>query len=235
VDGNFSGVPDDRWAFTTKEPRLQYGAAASLAAASQALKGWDDTLANLCLETAIKMWDEEHAHPTAILAPPGQGPPANFAGQIVRGEEWEATLELLTATNSDVLYKKRIMEMLPLVRQGFAYGGWTVLRAIPYMDADFKKQLEEIVRSYVAQLDTELAATPFGASPSRGGWGRLDRRIRSRHPDVFSAQGIPRNHRHGLLAARRQLHAGHASGIEHVVCFLGRDGFEAEGLWKQPC
>ena len=64
VEGNFSGIPDDRWAFTTKSAGLQYGAAASLAAAARVLKGWDDTLARECLDTAVKVWDEEHAHPT---------------------------------------------------------------------------------------------------------------------------------------------------------------------------
>jgi hypothetical protein len=38
VKGDYSGASDDRWAFTTKEPRLQWGAAAALAAASQTLK-----------------------------------------------------------------------------------------------------------------------------------------------------------------------------------------------------
>ena len=64
VDGNFSGVPDDRWAFTTKRGNLQYGAAASLAAASGALKGWDDTLSEKCLDAAEKLWADERAHPT---------------------------------------------------------------------------------------------------------------------------------------------------------------------------
>ena len=170
VEGNFSGVADDRWAFTTKEPRLQYGAAASLAAASQALKNWDATLAKQCLDTAIRLWAEEHAHPTAVKFPPGLDRP-KFTERIVRSEEWKATLELLIATNGDELYKKRIKELLPLVRQGFGYGGWTAVRALPYMDADFKQQIEEIARTYVAQLDTELATTPFGVPPSLGGWG----------------------------------------------------------------
>ncbi len=39
------------------------------------------------------------------------------------------------------------------------------------MDAAFKRQLSETVKTYVAQLDKELAATPFGVPPSRGGWG----------------------------------------------------------------
>jgi len=171
VDGNFSGLPDDRWAFTTKEARLQYGAAAALAAASQALKGWDDALAKECLDTAVKLWEEEHAHPTVIQAPPGQGPSTNFAEQIVRNEEWKATLELLIATNGGEAYKKRLEEMFPSVRQRFGFTGWTAVRALPYMDADFKKQLEEAVRSYVVELNAELAATPFGVPPSLGTWG----------------------------------------------------------------
>jgi endoglucanase len=171
VDGNFSGIPDDRWAFTTKEARLQYGAAASLAAASQALKGWDDALAKECLHTAIKLWEEEHAHPTANQARPGQGPPKGFLDAIVRNEEWKATLELLIVTNGGEAYKKRLQEMFPLVRQRFEFGGWMAVRALPYTDADFKKQLEEAVRSYVAELDTDLGTTPFGVPPSLRTWG----------------------------------------------------------------
>jgi hypothetical protein len=43
--------------------------------------------------------------------------------------------------------------------------------ALPYMDADFKQQLEEAVKSYKAELDAELAKTPFGVPPSLGTWG----------------------------------------------------------------
>jgi len=171
VDGNFSGVPDDRWAFTTKEPRLQYGASASLAAASQALKGWDDALAKECLDTAIKLWEEERAHPTAIQSRPWPGFPANFAELVVRGEEWRATLQLLIATNGGDVYKKHLVELFPEAQKGFGFGAWTVVFALPYMDADFKKQVEEAVRSYKTELDTELAATPFGVPPSLRTWG----------------------------------------------------------------
>jgi len=173
VEGNFSGLPDDRWAFTTKEPRLQYGASAALASAAQALKGWDDALAKECLDTAIRLWTEEHAHPTPIKLPPGLTMPPNFAEQMVRGQEWRATLELLIATNGDDVYKKRLQEMFPSMRQSaaFGFGGWMAVRALPYMDADFKKQLEDATRSYVTALDTELAATPFGVPPSLRTWG----------------------------------------------------------------
>jgi hypothetical protein len=165
MEGDSSGKPDDRWAFTTKLPFLQYGATAALASASQTLKGWDDPLAKECLDAAIKLWDEEHAHPTAIQGP-SFGPP----GMAATGE-WRAALQLMIATGGGEAYKKRFLELYPTVRQHFAFGGWAAVFALPYMDADFKQQLQETVKSYKAELDAELAKTPFGVPPSLGSWG----------------------------------------------------------------
>jgi hypothetical protein len=64
VKGDNSGRPDDRWIFTTTNAILQWNAIAALAAASDALKGWDDALAKDCLDTAVKAWNAEKAHPT---------------------------------------------------------------------------------------------------------------------------------------------------------------------------
>ncbi len=44
VKGDYSGRPDDRWIFTTTNATLQWNAIAALAAAADALKGWDDAL-----------------------------------------------------------------------------------------------------------------------------------------------------------------------------------------------
>jgi hypothetical protein len=62
--GDYSGKPDDRWIFTTNNPFFQWNAIAALAAAADTLKGWDDALAKDCLETAVKAWNDEKAHPT---------------------------------------------------------------------------------------------------------------------------------------------------------------------------
>jgi len=64
VKGDYSGRPDDRWIFTSNNPFFQWSAIAALAAAADTLKGWDDALAKDCLETAIKAWNDEKAHPT---------------------------------------------------------------------------------------------------------------------------------------------------------------------------
>ena len=168
VDGNFSGNPDDRWAFTTKSGNMQYGAAASLAAAAPVLKGFDDALAKECLDTAVKIWEDEHANPTPT--PSRRGPP-NAPGGMASGEEWNAAVQLLIATNGGEAYKKRVSELFPSMAQRFGFSGWAAVRVLPYMDADFKKQFEAAVRTYVPQLDKELSETPFGVPPSRGTWG----------------------------------------------------------------
>ena len=64
VKGDDSGKPDDRWIFTTNTPYFQWNAIAALAAAADVLKGWNDPMANDCLQTAIKAWNEEQIHPT---------------------------------------------------------------------------------------------------------------------------------------------------------------------------
>ena len=202
VDGNFSGKPDDRWAFTAKSANLQYGAVASLAAAARALKGWDDPLAKECLDTAIRLWNEEHANPTPMpqrrggFGPDGAGaPPPSPAGSPAPGPgtpgaatppaaggpfgpggmgaamDWNAAVELLISTQGAEPYKKRVLELFPTIRQRFGFNGWIVVRALPYMDAEFKKQLEEVVKTYVAELDADLAKTPFGVPPSLRTWG----------------------------------------------------------------
>jgi hypothetical protein len=71
VKGDYSGKPDDRWIFSNTNPFFQWNAIAALAAAADTLKGYDDALAKDCLETAIKAWNDEKAHPTP--SPTGGG------------------------------------------------------------------------------------------------------------------------------------------------------------------
>ncbi|HEY1580586.1 MAG TPA: glycoside hydrolase family 9 protein [Terracidiphilus sp.] len=87
VKGDYSGRPDDRWIFTTNNPFFQWNAIASLAAAADVLKGYDDALAKDCLDTAIKAWNDEKAHPTQFPAAGGFGgaAPAGPAGGGVLG------------------------------------------------------------------------------------------------------------------------------------------------------
>ncbi|HEY2861527.1 MAG TPA: glycoside hydrolase family 9 protein [Terracidiphilus sp.] len=167
INATYSGKPDDRWAFTNKLPFLQYGAATALADASVTLKGWDDALSKKCLETAVKLDSDERAKPT----PAHQGAGFYGGGAFAKMGEFRAALALMLATNGGDEYKKRVIELFPVARQNFRFGGWKAVLALPYIDADFKHQLEESVKSYKTQQDIELARTPFGVPPSQGNWG----------------------------------------------------------------
>jgi hypothetical protein len=164
-DGVYSGVPDDRWAFTTHITALNYDAISSLAAASRVLGGYDDKMAKECLETAARVWEEEHKHP------PAEFHSFNTTGGDLRDEEIRASVELLIATKGGEIYKTRLKELLPTINERFFSVGWTAVRAIPCMGPDFKDALAVSLRGYKAKLDASLTKNPYGVPISTGTWG----------------------------------------------------------------
>ncbi len=87
--------------------------------------------------------------------------------------DWPAALELTIATHGAEPYRSRLKELFPQViaPQQMGLRGWTAVRALPYLDASAKDQMREAVKTYMAGLDKELDATPFGVPPSLGTWG----------------------------------------------------------------
>lgn len=166
VKGDYSGKPDDRWAWTEYSPFEEYGATASLAAASTVLKGWNDALAKECLDTAIKLWNDEKTHP----APSPGGMFARFGSP-----DWTAALQLTLATKGAAPYKQRVEELFPTMMKRFGFGGWQAVRVLPYLDASYKEQFRAGLEAYMPELNKELAATPFGVPATMGAWGGSER------------------------------------------------------------
>ncbi len=166
TDGVHSGIPDDRWAFTTRTTPLQYASIAALAAASRVLAGTDDALAVECLDTAQRIWEQEHKGPPSLFRS------FNTTGGELTDEEIRAAVELLLATKGGAVYRTRLEELLPNIRRRIGGVGWIAVRALPFMDAAFASQLESAVGEYKTRLDVELARNPFGVPMSGGGWGR---------------------------------------------------------------
>ena len=165
TDGGYSGIPDDRWAFTTHTTPLNYGAISSLAAASRSLRKFDDKMATECLETAVNVWNEEHKQSPLLFKS------FNTTGGDLRDEETKAAVELLIATSGGSVYRKRLRELLPVIRERFGNLGWITVRAIPFMDAEFKSNLGAAARSYKSKLDEELSKNPYGVPITMGTWG----------------------------------------------------------------
>jgi endoglucanase len=164
-DGVFSGVPDDRWAFSSHTTPLNYAAAASLAAASRVLRGFDDALATQSLNAAVRVWDDEHRHPAVIFRS------FNTTGGELEDEEVRAAVELLLATQGKATYKARLRALLPAIQRNFSELGWTAARALPLMDSGFKKSLTTSLREFKARQAAELSQNPYGVPIRRGTWG----------------------------------------------------------------
>ncbi|MGE5055158.1 MAG: glycoside hydrolase family 9 protein [Acidobacteriota bacterium] len=163
-----------------------------------AIKAWKDTAANATLYPTGG-GPEREASAGGVLAasqgvvsgaqgarkpkssstvPPNPGapvvPPAGSShGRSFVAMDWAAALELTIATNGAEPYKSRLKELFPqmITPEQMDLHGWTAVRALPYLDASAKDQMREAVKTYMAGLDKQLDATPFGVPPSLGTWG----------------------------------------------------------------
>jgi hypothetical protein len=164
-DGIHSGVPDDRWAFTTHITALNYNSIAALAAASRVLRGYNDRMAEDCWQTATAVWDDEHKHA------PVEFKSFNTSGGKLEDEEVKAAVELVITSKGGPNYRQRLSELLPVVEKHFALLGPAAVRALPFMDAAFKNSFAVLVRNYKQAMDRELASNPYGVPIGMGAWG----------------------------------------------------------------
>ncbi len=177
TDGISSGTMDDRWAFTTRMPFLDYGTAASLAAASRALKGFNDDLANRALASAKRLMEE---------ADELMKKPSNDANPMMRmwgrGADIDAALQLFITTK-DKKYAERFLEkiwtLLEQPNNGHDFGQMffssrmlnPALKAVEYMDAEYKAKLKDYIVKYKNSIDEIDKKNPYGLPISGGGWG----------------------------------------------------------------
>jgi endoglucanase len=163
-DGRRSGTPDDRWVYTDASPFSNYSGIGALAAASRALRGFNDSLATDSLALAKKAYGEERARP-APPAPP-TGPGAAF-GQLA---ELTAVLQLMTATEEQS-YIDRFNELVwPALDRNVGMTLQLAARAIPVMDPAYATKLRPYVEKYRTELDGMLKQNPYGVPIGTRGW-----------------------------------------------------------------
>jgi endoglucanase len=159
-----SGTPDDRWVFTDSSPFSNYMGIGALAAASRALRGFNDSLAAECLALAQKAYGEERARPAAPA--PQTGPGATF-GQFA---ELSAVMQLMAATREQQ-YLDRYNELVwPALDRNPAFTLQLAARAVPIMDAGYTTKLRPYVEKYKGELDAAFAVNPYGVPIGTRGW-----------------------------------------------------------------
>lgn len=160
-DGTYSGIPDDRWAFTSRDARTNYASIAALAAASRALRGYDESLAEECLDAAEHAWKDEHNQPE---------PENQRAAMFLTISERSAALQLYAATKEQQ-YRDRFEELLwPGMDRGLAWNMGTASEALSHMDVEFRNKLKPYVKKYKESNDRMLEQNPFGVFLRQGGW-----------------------------------------------------------------
>lgn len=169
-DGLYSGRFDDRWAFTSNTSALNYGSAAALAAASRALRNYNDELARECLATAKKVWQyEARRAPNLYFF-------GNTTGHKLEDEKLKAAVELLLsarglASEPTGEYVQAVQELFPQVRGRLTAENVAMLvQAMPFMGDTFAGDLEALARQYRASIQEIEKENPFGVPITRGGW-----------------------------------------------------------------
>jgi endoglucanase len=163
TDGFRSGLFDDRWAFTTRSTPLNYYSASALAAASRALAGFNDALSKECLNTAIRVWDEE-ANKEPDLFHHG-----NTTGGALEDEKIKAAIQLFLSTK-DQKYLATIEGSWDRISRRFFLHASPITYVLNDLSDEFKGKFRERVETQKLWMDSLLLQNPYGVPITMGGW-----------------------------------------------------------------
>ncbi len=161
-DGLSSGVKDDLWAFTSRNPGLDIQAATMFAAASRALKGYNDDLSARALQQSKRLQKEA----TELLA----SRPQNSFFRGGRSSDVATYLQLFLSTGEQQ-YIEKFQELIwPALDRSVNFVLLTALDAIPHMDASYKERLRPYVVKYKEYIESLENNNPYGVPIGLGNW-----------------------------------------------------------------
>jgi hypothetical protein len=162
ADGRSSGVKDDMWAFTSRNPSLDLRAATTFAAASRALKGYNDDLSARALQQSKRLLKEA----TELLANKPKDRTDRFGGAA----DVATNLQLYISTG-EKQYLDKFQELLwSALERSVSYNLLTALDAIPHMDASYKEKLRPYVVKYKEYVDGLEKDNPYGVPIGLRNW-----------------------------------------------------------------
>jgi hypothetical protein len=163
ADGKSSGRKDDMWAFTSRNPRLDLQAATMFAAASRALKGYNDDLSARALAQSKRLQKEA----TELIAKQPQDRP----GRGGMGGDFSTNLQLYVSTGEKQYLDKFQEQVWPALDRGVNTNNLlTALDAIPHLDAAYKEKLRPYVVKYKEYLEGLEKDNPYGVPIGLGNW-----------------------------------------------------------------
>jgi hypothetical protein len=148
-------IPEDHGnslAIIKKYPAFDYSAIRSLAVSSIVLKRHNPELAEKCLETAIRVWDEEENGTKSI----NEGTDA----ESLQPERIIATAELFYITG-DQKYQDKLNELLPVIEDYFLETVAAVSRIYDRMDSRFKELYFVMTDNFIKRDNQKSEKIPF--------------------------------------------------------------------------
>jgi hypothetical protein len=162
TDGLSSGVKDDMWAFTSRNPGLDLRAATMFAAVSRALKGYNDDLAERALVQSKRLLKEV----TELLA----SQPEDSRGRRFGASDVGTNLQLYISTGEQQ-YADKFLELLwPALDRNLSYVILTALHGIPHMEESYKEKLRPYVEQYKEYIEELEKDNPYGVPIGLGNW-----------------------------------------------------------------
>ncbi|MBO4891011.1 MAG: glycoside hydrolase family 9 protein [Prevotella sp.] len=194
ADGKRSGTPDDMWAFTTRNPSLDFQAATMFAAASRALSGYNDDLAQRALTQSKRLMQEA----TELMAQ-RRGPrdwqaeaDANWLTGTGDGNsnssdnrrrqprarnnrgDLGTNLQLYAATKEQQYCDRFLEQIWEALDRNVSNTMQTALDAIPYMDNAYKQKLRPYVEKYNTYIKGFDKQNPYGVPIGLGNWAGVN-------------------------------------------------------------
>ena len=202
ADGKRSGTPDDMWAFTTRSPQLDLRAATMFAAASHALKGYNDDLAERALTQSKRLMkeateliaqhnasrDDEFAwldgtEQVNISNPRQQGAQPDKKRQklLERSRknreqlgDMATNLMLYSATQEKQYLDNFAAQIWDALELRLSGNMQTALDAVPYMDEAYKEKLRPYVVKYEEYIKSFDSQNPYGVPIGLGNWAGVN-------------------------------------------------------------
>ncbi len=185
VKGNYSGKNDDRWAFTTDEPWMNYNAIACLANASRAFRGYNDSLATACLTAAEKSWDWQQKDTTNRSF-------NKFAQLFGAGMSSSAALQLYITTKDKKYADSFQKGIWPILERFPEMTIENALIAVPYFGKEYKAKLEPYVKKLKIQDDSLLIKNPYGVPIGTRHWGGDEEVVRWAIANYYAHKEFPK-------------------------------------------
>jgi len=179
---NIIGDDDDRWVFTEDNPQRELTAAAHIACASRALKGFNDELSEQALEAAIELFEVTKVNDEDTML-----------------SKIHAAVELYLATKEDI-YKDFLLSNTDVITGSMEKIAWFVCRAEREIDnPEFTKAIRDALPALKKHYDERKAETPYGIPYRPYIWGAgwtIQRQgyeyyyLHRAYPDVFGPEMV---------------------------------------------